>query len=206
VKIASVCAMNNNRSMACHYTLKSKGISVTSYGTSQKVKLPGATEHDINEYDFGTPYAAMMQQLSEKDPETYRRNGLLSVLERNASIKDHPERFQDTNFWSNPDIISDIIICFELKVFDAVVEDLNRRGSLLMRPVHVLNLETRDTLTEGNIGGLRVKALLDKLDESFAGERQGSWQHFLQEKLEKVLEEFEGEYSYEDVRYQLMYF
>ena len=44
--------------------------------------------------EFGTPYAAMLDDLLAKDPELYDRLGLITMLERNVLVKTAPEKFQ----------------------------------------------------------------------------------------------------------------
>ena len=65
-----------------------------SYGTGQKVKLPGQSVHEPIIYEFGTPYAVMLKDLQQKSEEYYRKRGILKMLERNASIKEAPESWQ----------------------------------------------------------------------------------------------------------------
>lgn len=47
-------------------------------------------------YDFGTPYAVILDDLKAKDPELYTQRGMIKMLERNMSVKLAPERFQGT--------------------------------------------------------------------------------------------------------------
>jgi RNA polymerase II subunit A C-terminal domain phosphatase SSU72 len=60
------------------------------------------------------------------------------MLERNASLKLAPQRFQDSKE------SLDVIICFEDKVFEAVMEELQMRDNEFEKPVHILNLNTKD--------------------------------------------------------------
>lgn len=70
-------------------------LQVESFGTGQRVKLPGVSIQEPNIYDFGTPYSAMHSDLRSKAETYYERKGLLRMLERNAKIKQAPERWQD---------------------------------------------------------------------------------------------------------------
>lgn len=65
-----------------------------SYGVGQRVKLPGQTAAEPNVYDFGTPYRAMAADLRAKAEDFYARKGLLGMLDRNARIKEAPQRWQ----------------------------------------------------------------------------------------------------------------
>ena len=46
-----------------------KGYQVQSFGTGDKVKLPGAAPDRPNIYEFGTPYDDIYQDLLQKDSE-----------------------------------------------------------------------------------------------------------------------------------------
>ncbi len=53
----------------------------------------------------------------------FRRNGVLAMLERDIITKRAPQRWQDA---SNKEIAQiDVIICFEDRIFDIVIEGLN---------------------------------------------------------------------------------
>ncbi len=65
------------------------------------------------------------------------------MLERNASIKTAPERWQD-----RPHVDFDVVVTFEQRVFDRVVEDLQSRSTRTLQPVLVVNLETKDNHSE----------------------------------------------------------
>lgn len=69
-------------------------LKVESFGTGQKVKLPGQSAQEPVIYDFGTPYMDMLKDLQQRAEEHYRKRGILHMLERNASIKSAPERWQ----------------------------------------------------------------------------------------------------------------
>ena len=57
------------------------------------------------------------------------------MLERNMRVKLAPERFQDdlAHF--------DLILTFDQRVFDIVVEDLQTRDSGGSEPAHIVNLQ-----------------------------------------------------------------
>jgi RNA polymerase II subunit A C-terminal domain phosphatase SSU72 len=68
-KIACVCLSNQNRSMEAHAHMRRRNVeNVYSFGTGNKVKLPGKTPEESNVFDFGTPYSTMAETLKNKDP------------------------------------------------------------------------------------------------------------------------------------------
>uniref|UniRef100_A0A7I4CXG0 RNA polymerase II subunit A C-terminal domain phosphatase SSU72 n=1 Tax=Physcomitrium patens TaxID=3218 RepID=A0A7I4CXG0_PHYPA len=116
---AMVCASNQNRSMEAHALLQRQGLDVSSYGTGSHVKLPGPSAREPNVYSFGTPYRTMLEDLIKKDPELYKRNGLLQMLKRNLGVKEAPQRWQD----NAADGAFDVVFTFEERVFDMVIDD-----------------------------------------------------------------------------------
>jgi RNA polymerase II subunit A C-terminal domain phosphatase SSU72 len=94
--VALVCASNQNRSVEAHAALLNKGYkNIFSYGTSDKCKLPGPSIDKPNIYNFGTPYKKIYDDLRRQNPDLYKANGLLSMLERNIRVKEAPERWQE---------------------------------------------------------------------------------------------------------------
>ncbi|CAI9757317.1 unnamed protein product [Fraxinus pennsylvanica] len=160
LRYAMVCSSNQNRSMEAHALLKREGFDVSSYGTGQHVKLPGPSLREPNVYDFGTPYKHMLEDLRRKDPELYRRNGILTMLKRNVAVKLAPQRWQE----NAADGTFDVVLTFEEKVFDMVVEDLHNRNHVLFKPVLVINLEVKDNHEEAAIGGRLALQLCQELD------------------------------------------
>ncbi|ESR34546.1 protein-serine/threonine phosphatase [Citrus sinensis] len=176
-RYAMVCSSNQNRSMEAHYLLKRHGFDVSSYGTGAHVKLPGPSLREPNVYEFGTPYKQMFDDLRRKDPELYKRNGILPMLKRNIGVKAAPQRWQDNAL----DGSFDIVFTFEEKVFDTVVEDLNTREQPFMKTVLVINLEVKDNHEEAAIGG---RLTFDLCQEIEAAE---SWE----ESIDDIIAAFE---------------
>ncbi|CAO2835733.1 unnamed protein product [Amaranthus hypochondriacus] len=171
LRYAMVCSSNQNRSMEAHYLLKKQGFNVSSYGTGSHVKLPGPSIREPNVYEFGTPYKQMFEELHRKDPELYKRNGILPMLKRNLSVKLAPQRWQDNAH----DGAFDVVITFEEKVFDMVVEDLYNREPVLMKPVAVINLEVKDNHEEAAIGGRLTLELCQEIEAT------ESWENSIDE-------------------------
>lgn len=155
-----VCSSNQNRSMEAHCILKRQGFDVSSYGTGQHVKLPGPSIREPNVYEFGTPYKQMFEELRRKDPELYKRNGILPMLKRNLSVKLAPQRWQD----NAADGIFDVVITFEEKVFDLVIEDLNTRDQTLLKPILIINLEVKDNHEEAAAGARVALEMCQQLE------------------------------------------
>ncbi|KAM4114397.1 hypothetical protein ACJW30_04G065700 [Castanea mollissima] len=161
-RYAMVCSSNQNRSMEAHSLLKKQGFDVSSYGTGAHVKLPGPSLREPNVYDFGTPYKHMFEDLRRKDPELYKRNGILPMLKRNSSVKLAPQRWQE----NAADGSFDVVFAFEEKVFDMVVEDLHSRDHALMKTVLVINLEVKDNHEEAAIGARLTLDLCQELESA----------------------------------------
>lgn len=71
LKIAVICSSNMNRSMEAHAFLSKKGFDVKSFGTGDKVKIPGSAADRPNVYEFGTSYEEMHNDLMQKDKALY---------------------------------------------------------------------------------------------------------------------------------------
>eukprot|EP00698_Gefionella_okellyi_P006565 TRINITY_DN15899_c0_g1_i1.p1 TRINITY_DN15899_c0_g1~~TRINITY_DN15899_c0_g1_i1.p1 ORF type:complete len:194 (+),score=34.73 TRINITY_DN15899_c0_g1_i1:58-639(+) len=175
--IALVCSSNQNRSMEAHNLLLKKGFNVSSYGVGAQVKLPGPRPDRPNVYEFGTPYAAMYDDLLKQNEELYTANGILAMLERNKSIKRAPERWADGRAKRHP-----VVITFEERVYDLLIEDLTDRGSVCNEPVHVFNIEVKDNHEEAVMGAkwaFTLAQLLETVDD-------------LDEQVEAILQDFDA--------------
>lgn len=90
----------------------------------REVKLPGKDSKSPQSFPFGTPYVEIRDFLARQNEALFRRNSVLGLLERDAATKRAPERWQSLD---SEDVASfDVVVCFESRVFDLVVE-----GSLL---------------------------------------------------------------------------
>lgn len=150
LKIAVICSSNMNRSMEAHAFLAKKGFRVKSFGTGEKVKIPGSSADKPNIYEFGTSYAEIYQDLLEKDKSLYTQNGLLHTLDRNRRIKTHPEKFQETKEKF------DILITCEERVYDQVLEFMESKAPSDNSIVHVINIDIQDNLEEATIGAFLI--------------------------------------------------
>lgn len=190
LKFCTVCASNQNRSMEAHLRLSTaaSAFPVVSFGTGSLVRLPGPSITQPNVYSFNTTsYSQMYEELFSKDERLYRSNGLLNMLERNRGLKWGPERFQDwvpgaprVDHISKGDKgalgteggIVDIIITCEERCWDAVVDDLMNKGSVLNRPVHVFNVDIKDNHEEALVGGKAILELANRLNDTAVRERK----------------------------------
>lgn len=150
LRIAVICSSNMNRSMEAHAFLAKKGFTVKSFGTGDKVKLPGSAADKPNVYDFGTSYDEIYNDLLSKDKTLYTQNGLLHTLDRNRRIKSHPERFQEA------DEKFDILITCEERVYDQVLEYMENRPPVDNSIAHVVNIDIQDNLEEATIGAFLI--------------------------------------------------
>ena len=93
----------------------------------------------------GTPYEDMYSSLAAtpEDVAYFVKNGVLQLCQRGAAVKRAPQRWQDmpSEFIAK----HDVVIAFEERIFDAVIEDLQlRQPTEDFRPIHVICLDTKD--------------------------------------------------------------
>lgn len=176
IYVAVICSSNMNRSMEAHAFLAKKGFRVKSFGTGDKVKLPGVSADRPNCYEFGVPYDDIYNDLMEKDKSFYTQNGLLHMIDRNRRIKPHPERFQ-----ASPERF-DVIIPCEERVYDQVVEWISSQPSTHSQPVHVINMDIQDNHEEATIGAFLISDMVSKMAQSSD----------LDNDIDELLHEFEG--------------
>lgn len=157
LRIAVVCSSNMNRSMEAHARLKKKGFNVRSFGTGDKIKLPGPSMNQPNVYDFGTTYEFIYQDLAKKDKAMYKQNGILHMLDRNRKIKEAPERLQDTKEQF------EVIITAEERVYDQVLDHFSLNGDQDETLVHVINIDIQDNQEEATIGAFLFHELSELL-------------------------------------------
>ncbi|GMH16102.1 hypothetical protein Nepgr_017943 [Nepenthes gracilis] len=101
----------------------------------------------------------------------YKRNGILPMLKRNSTVKLAPQRWQD----NADDGSFDVVLTFEEKVFDMVIEDLHNRDHVFMKPVLIVNLEVKDNHEEAATGARLTLDLCQELEET------GSWEDNIDE-------------------------
>ena len=116
-------------------------------------------------FKFGTPYEEMYRNLSAtpEDEAYFERNGVLHLCRRGAAVKKAPQRWQD----QTSEFIAqhDVVIAFEERIFDAVVEDLQlREPTENFEPIHVICLDTKDNPHEAQLQGRVALELCWKLE------------------------------------------
>ena len=129
--------------------------------------LPGRSAMEPRIFKFGTPYEEMYNNLSAtpEDEAFFIRNGVLQLCRRGAAVKRAPQRWQD----QTSEFVSthDIVIAFEERIFDAVIEDLQiREPTENFDPIHVICLDTKDNPHEAQLQGRVALELCWRLEES----------------------------------------
>ena len=157
-----ICANNVNRSTEAHDHLFAAGLRVCSYGAGNKVRFPGPTRYDPRIYDFQTPYVQMYEELKAENEELFTRNGVLSMLKRDIITKRAPQRWQDATMKEINSL--DVIICFEERIYDIVLEDIQLRSPNEFKPLHVICLDIKDTPEHAKIGGQLALSLCHSLN------------------------------------------
>ncbi len=172
--------------MEAHLRLAQAKFPVISFGTGSLVRLPGPTMTQPNVYQFNkTSYDSIYRELEAKDTRLYENNGVLNMIGRNRTVKWGPERWQDWQVGiprlkhaadmgssGTEGGVVDVVITCEERCWDAVIDDLQGRGSPLNRPVHVINVEIRDNHEEAAIGGMGILDLANALNMAAAEERE----------------------------------
>ncbi|XP_043205628.1 RNA polymerase II subunit A C-terminal domain phosphatase SSU72-like [Amphibalanus amphitrite] len=176
LRFAVVCSSNMNRSMEAHAFLSKKSFTVQSFGTGDKVKLPGSAPNKPNIYDFGTTYEHIYRDLQEKDRSLYTQNGLLHMLDRNRRIKPGPQRLQECSDKF------DVVISCEERVYDQILEMFESREPVDNTPVHVINIDIQDNHEEATIGAFLICDLCTQLEDS----------QDLEDDIDELLQEFES--------------
>ncbi|XP_055844985.1 RNA polymerase II subunit A C-terminal domain phosphatase SSU72 [Episyrphus balteatus] len=174
LSIAVICSSNMNRSMEAHGFLAKKGYKVRSFGTGDRVKLPGTAIDKPNVYEFGTPYDNIYNDLLAKDKQYYTNNGLLHMLDRNRRIKKCPERFQDCKEEF------DIIVTVEERVYDQVLEYMATRDTM-NKPVHTFNIDIEDNHEEALLGAFLIADMINMMTKSTD----------LDNEIDELLQDFE---------------
>jgi RNA polymerase II subunit A C-terminal domain phosphatase SSU72 len=164
MKLAVICAMNQNRSMQAHDLFNKKGIRVKSYGTNPVIKLPGESPTSPNVYSFDQGYKEIYDDLCRKNEGYYRESGLLYLLERNMGIKERAENF----FTRDEDV--DLVITCEEKVFSTILSYYSSVGE---KRFFMVNFDIRDTPADAIVGANEiydfVMAVLGYLEEGMEG-------------------------------------
>ena len=147
-QFATICSSNVNRSMEAHSLFQDNHIRVCSYGTGKKVKIPGLTEKRPLEYPFGTDYETILNDLFDKDKDFYTKREIIPMIQRDRGVKKAPQRFQDELDLS----FIDVCICFDDRVFDSVLEELQFRGCSRVKPIFVFNIHVKDKVSSARDG------------------------------------------------------
>jgi RNA polymerase II subunit A C-terminal domain phosphatase SSU72 len=129
-------------------------LGLSLFGFTLMSRLPGRSAMEPRIFKFGTPYADMYNSLSATADDTvfFQRNGVLQLCRRGAAVKRAPQRWQD----ETSEYIGqhDVTICFEERIFDAVIEDLQiREPTENFEPIHVICLDTKDNPHEAQKQG-----------------------------------------------------
>ena len=215
LKICTVCASNNNRSMESHKQLADAGYDVHSFGTGSAVRLPGPSIDKPNVYSFGTPYEKIYQDLLNQNArKSYEQNGVLHMLERNKSVKTAPEKWQENAYAGK----FDLVITCEERCFDSVVEDLMLRMSNsnsqldLKSIVHVINVEIKDDNENAIIGGKGILKLVNMIheykrkQEEVKGDIEDELDVILEDQMMNILTEWQRDHAHLQTLYSVSYY
>lgn len=217
LKICTVCASNNNRSMESHKQLRDAGYDVKSFGTGSAVRLPGPLIDKPNVYEFGTPYENIYQDLmSQECRKMYESNGLIHMIDRNRHIKRAPEKWHSNSYAGK----FDLVITCEERCFDSVLEDLMTRLCIKSKDnevkqiVHIINVDIKDDNENAVIGGKGILKLVnmihefhnksknDRINKSYEDESS----IILEDQMIRILAEWQKEHTHLPTLYSVAYY
>ena len=190
-----ICANNINRSMEAHKVVRDAGLRVNSYGAGRHVRIPHEQKGALT-YEFGDAvYEDMYNDLKAENEAFYTRNGLLMMLDRDRGIKPKPQRWQSERTAELAKL--DVVVCFETRIFDAVVEDLQCREPHLLRPIHIICIDIKDDAEHAAEGGQLALAFCQRCEE----------QPDLEHDMATLVESFTAEHEDKDIKmtYSLHY-
>ncbi|CAN3363816.1 RNA polymerase II subunit A C-terminal domain phosphatase Ssu72p [Diutina catenulata] len=213
LKICTVCASNNNRSMESHKQLRDAGYDVKSFGTGSAVRLPGPSIDKPNVYEFGTPYETIYQDLlSQPCRKLYESQGLIDMLDRNRHVKPAPEKWQSNSYAGK----FDLVITCEERCFDSVLDDLMGRlyskGSNnpleVKQLVHVINVDIKDDNENAILGGKGILKLVNMIHEfrTQKKEAEDPSDLILEDQMMKILTEWQKENTHLQTLYAVAYY
>lgn len=212
LKICTVCASNNNRSMESHKQLKDAGYNVKSFGTGSAVRLPGPTIDKPNVYDFGTPYDDIYQDLiSQSCRKMYESNGLIHMLDRNRFVKKAPEKWHNNAYAGK----FDLVITCEERCFDSVLDDLMFRlyskdsNTDVKEIVHVVNVDIKDDNENAMIGGKGILKLVNMIHEfkkKKKEEHEDESDVLLEDHMLSILAEWQKDHTHLPTLYSVAYY
>ena len=113
----------------------------------------------LEEAEEGLGYEHMYETLAEEDFQHYSQSNIIGLCQRALSLKPSPSRWQDLQTCN---IVEghDIVLAFEERIFDAIVEDLQTRDPTPeFKPLVIICLDTKDNPTEGQLAGLEALRL-----------------------------------------------
>ncbi|KAH7706176.1 Ssu72-like protein [Aphelenchoides avenae] len=168
-----------------------RGFKVSSFGSGNSVKLPGASVDKPNVYEFdGTTYDEIFADLKSKDIHLYTQNGLLNMLDRNRRIKRFPQKFQRCTEQF------DVILCLEERVYDQILDDLHTRPTLSGDSVHVINMDIQDNHEEATIGAFFVVELCTMLENC----------DDLDNEIDEVIAQFESKHPDRNIMHTICFY
>lgn len=212
LKICTVCASNNNRSMESHKQLRDAGYDVQSFGTGSAVRLPGPSIDKPNVYDFGTPYEDIYNDLtSQSCRKMYEANGLIHMLDRNRRVKKAPEKWHSNSYAGK----FDLVITCEERCFDSVLDDLMYRlyskddESDVKQIVHVINIDIKDDNENALIGGRGILKLVNMIHEfrkKKPEDDQDKSDCLLEDQMVAILAEWQSDHTHLPTLYGVTYY
>ena len=204
---ATVCSSNINRSVSGAIQISNLKLPCKSFGIGTAVKLPGKTVMEPKVYKFMDSYQDMYLDLSSDDAGFFQAKNILYLCKRAAAAKVRPNNWQSQ---SVSEVKShDVVICFEHRIYDVVVEDMLSRdldqGEEDFKTIMVICLDTKDNPKTADIMARIAAEMCWELEKFNRASDDGGGVESLGVVLEDFGTKFKSRFPDSQIVYQLVY-
>ncbi|KAG9393806.1 RNA polymerase II subunit A [Carpediemonas membranifera] len=175
-RTALVCASNVNRSIEAHRFFLEQGYPaelIGSYGAADAIRLPSPTGFPLTAQfspsglarspGSKTTYQRLIDECMRRGADFYTREGIIAMLERDMTVKDCPESFQQT-FRGRHVALPSLVITFDRIVYSELAQFIAmelQRGDV--DELLLVNIATVDSIAGASLGAIVAFDIATKL-------------------------------------------